>query len=173
MPAYLHHVSGFFAQRDEAEKTRNVLIERGIPALQLALYASEPSDLKPPASPERHGAIKDMLVVGAIGTAVGTAVSALGEIALVAASVTLFMASSLIAPLAMLGWGASVSAVIGAVARSVRLHKEGGNLSELVADALRSGQVVLMVTALSEEQTQIAIGVMQQAVGSCQDEAED
>jgi hypothetical protein len=170
MSTYTHHVSGFFAQKDEAVKAHDVLLSRGIPAKQLALYADEQQDLKPEARPERRDSIKDMLVVGAIGTAVGAAVGTLGEIALVAASVTLFMAGSLIAPLAMLGWGAGLSTVIGAVAGSVRLQKQGGKLSDLVTDALRSGQVVLIVHTHSEQQTQIAVNVMQKAVGFVQEE---
>jgi hypothetical protein len=170
MSSYQHHVSGFFAQREAAVLARDALLLRGIPQQQLALYADEHEDVKPPAKSERLGSIKDILVVGTVGAVVGTAVGTLGEIALVAASVTLFMASSLIAPLAMLGWGAGVSAVIGAVAGSVRLHKQGGKFSDLVTDALRSGQVVLIANTLSEAQTKIAIEVMQQAVGSYQDE---
>lgn len=172
MSSYKHHVSGFFAQKDAAVKARDALLSRGISANQLALYADEHKDTKPEAKPERQGSIKDILVVGTIGTVVGTAVGTLGEIALVAASVTLFMGSSLIVPLAMLGWGAGLSAVIGTVSGSVRLHKQGGKLSDLVTDALRSGQVVLIVSTLSEGETKIATEVMQQAVGSYQDEAQ-
>ena len=55
--------------------------------------------------------LTNMLVDGAIGTAVGTAVGtgigALAQLALVAANVTLFIASPLVAPLVMLGWGAT------------------------------------------------------------------
>jgi hypothetical protein len=71
----------------------------------------------------------------------------------------------------MLGWGASMGAVVGAVAGSTRISKEDGKLSELVADAIQSGQVVLVATTDSEQQTRIAIEVIQLAVGSYQDEA--
>ena len=171
MGPYQHRVSGFFVKREEAEIARDALLHRGFPEPQLALYAKDQADLKPPAPADSNDTLKDILVVSAIGTAVGTAVGALGEIALVAASVTLFVASPLIAPLAMLGWGASVGAVVGAVAGSTRINKEDGRLSALVTDAIQSGQVVLVATSESKQQTQIAIEVIQLAVGSYQDEA--
>lgn len=60
--------------------------------------------------------LNDMLVMSTIGTVVGTAAGAIGQLALVAADVGLFVASPLIAPLAMLGWGASVGAIVGTAA---------------------------------------------------------
>ena len=62
------------------------------------------------------GVLQDVLVDGAIGTAVGTGIGALGSVALAATSVTLFIASPLVAPLMLLGWGASIGGLIGAAA---------------------------------------------------------
>jgi hypothetical protein len=171
MASYQHRVSGFFVKREEAEIARTALMHRGIPEQQLVLYSNDQAERKPPAPVDSTDALKDILVDSAIGTAVGTAIGALGEIALVAASVTLFVASPLIAPLAMLGWGAGMGAVVGAVAGSTRINKEGGKLSDLVTDAIQIGQVVLVATTDSEQQTGIAIDVIQLAVGSYQDEA--
>jgi hypothetical protein len=172
MATYQHRVSGFFVKREEAEIARTALMQRGIPEQQLALYANDQAELKPPVPIDSTDALKNILVDSAIGTAVGTAIGALGEIALVAASVTLFVASPLIAPLAMLGWGAGLGAVVGAVAGSTRINHERGKLSDLVTDAVQSGQVVLVATTDSEQQTEIAIDVIQLAVGSYQNEAE-
>jgi hypothetical protein len=168
MATYQHRVSGFFVKREESEIARAALMQRGIPEQQLALYANDQAELKPPVPIDSMDALKNILVDSAIGTAVGTAIGALGEIALVAASVTLFVASPLIAPLAMLGLGA----VVGAVAGSTRINHERGKLSDLVTDAVQSGQVVLVATTDSEQQTEIAIDVIQLAVGSYQNEAE-
>ena len=101
----------------------------------------------------------------------GAAAGAVGDMALAASSVTLFVASPLIAPLAMLGWGAGLGAVVGAVAGSICFSKQDGKLADLVADAIQSGQVVLMVTTHSEQQTSLAIDIIQSAVGAYQDEA--
>jgi hypothetical protein len=170
MDSYEHRVSGFFVKREEAEIARAELVQRGIREQQLVLYANDHADLKPPAPADSNDTLKDILVDSAIGTAVGTAVGALGEIALVAASVTLFVASPLIAPLAMLGWGAGLGAVVGAVAGSTRISKEGGKLSELVTDAIQNGQVVLVATTHSALETDIAVEVIQTAVGSYQND---
>lgn len=170
MNPYQHCVSGFFVKQEEAETARDQLIQRGIPEQQLALYVHDEDDLEPSASTDSKRVLKNILVDSVIGTAVGTAAGAVGEIALAATSVTLFVASPLIAPLAMLGWGASLGAVVGAVAGSISFNKKDSKLADLVADAIQSGQVVLMVTTLSEPQTSVAIEVIQSAVGVYQDE---
>jgi len=53
-------------------------------------------------------------VDGAIGPAGGTGVGALAQLALVAAKVSIFVASPLIALFVILGWGASPGAFAGA-----------------------------------------------------------
>ena len=52
-----------------------------------------------------------------------------------------------------------------------KVDAANGKLAVLVADAIQSGQVVLMVTAHSEQQTSLAIDIIQSAVGAYQDEA--
>jgi non-heme chloroperoxidase len=170
MTPYQHHVSGFFVKREEAEIARAKLVSLGIPKRQLALYTNDDADMKPPTSADSTNSLTRILVDSAVGTAVGTALGGLGEVVLAAASVTLFVASPLIAPLAMLGWGASLGAVVGAVAGAMSPSKKNGKLSELVADAIQQGQVVLVATTQSEAQTRIAIDVIQIAIGSYQDE---
>lgn len=171
MTPYQHCVSGFFVKQEEAQAARAELMHRGIPEAQLVLCAQDLEDQTPSAPTGSQGVLSNMLVDGAMGTALGAAAGAVGEIALAASSVTLFVASPLIAPLAMMGWGASLGAVVGAVAGSIGFHKQDGKLADLVADAIQSGQVVLMVTTHSEAQTSLAIEVIQSAVGAYQDEA--
>lgn len=86
MSEFRHYVSGFFADRAR-------LVE----------------------PPQSKSVLKDVLVDGAIGTAVGTGGGALAQLALVAANVSLFVASPLLAPLSMPGCAASLGGtVIGA-----------------------------------------------------------
>ena len=68
--------------------------------------------------------------------------------ALAATSVTLFIASPLVAPLMLLGWGASIGGLIGAAAGATEGDgdKEGW-LSDLVRDAIANGHVVLVADA--------------------------
>jgi hypothetical protein len=174
MNEYRHHVSGFFAHRDAAEGACSRLIEKGLPRERLQIFAAEsaPSDTEPLGDSNRvlNHVIKD----GAIGVVVGTGIGALAEVALVAASVSLFVASPLIAPLAMLGWGASLGGVVGAAAGAGNMDKKNdekkdGKLATLVHDAILSGQVVLVADTRSETETAIARKVIEAAVGEYKD----
>ena len=100
----------------------------------------------------------------------GTGLGALGTVALAAASVSLFVASPLIATLSMLGWGAGLGGLIGAAAGATpgAGHKEGW-LSDLIADAIANDQVVLVVETRTEQETAIARRVMEIAVGDSKD----
>ena len=116
--------------------------------------------------------LTNVLVDGAVGTAVGTGIGALAEVALVAANVSLFIASPLVAPLVMLGWGASLGAFIGAASGAQQdvAHKDSW-LSDLVRDAIASGQVVLVAQTLTEQETAIAKEVIEASVGEVKDVA--
>lgn len=170
MDEYRHRVSGFFAHRAEAENAFATLVARGLPPEQLQLFGANSA---PPANEpagDNNEVLKDVLIDGAVGTAVGTGIGALAEVALVAANVTLFIASPLVAPLAMLGWGASLGALVGAVAgaRTDVKAKEGW-FSDLVQDAITTGQVVLVAETRSEPQTALARKVLEVAVGDYSD----
>jgi hypothetical protein len=170
MDEYRHLVSGFFAHREEAEGAFARLIERGVPRDRLQLFDAESGPAVAETKGESNEVLTNVLVDGAIGTAVGTGIGALAQLALVAGGVSLFVASPLVAPLVMLGWGASLGAFVGAAAgaNSGVEHKEGW-LADLVHDAIANGQVVLVAETLSAEQTAIAREIVGDAVGEFQD----
>ena len=114
MSQYRHHVSGIFLNRTETESTLNTLIENGIPNEQIQIFDSNTSLPAATEQAKSNEVLKDMAVDGVIGTAVGTGIGALTQVALIAEIVSLFIASPLIAPLALLGWGASLGAMAGA-----------------------------------------------------------
>jgi hypothetical protein len=88
------------------------------------------------------------------------------------ANVSLFVASPLIAPLVMMGWGASLGAFVGAAAGAdAGGERKEGWLSDLVRDAMANGQVVLVVQAKSEPETVIAREVIGDAVGEFKEAA--
>ncbi len=148
-----HIVSGIYTSRAEAEVVRERLVERGFPRDQTNIVenASVDGNLK---MADDNEALKDVLVDGAVGAAVGTVIGALGEVALVAASVTLFVASPLVAPLFMLGWGAAIGGVVGAAAGAEKTEeRKTGKLSDLVLDAIRSGHVVLIARTRTAAET--------------------
>lgn len=144
MDEHNHIVSGIYASRAEAEVVRDGLVERGLSHGQMNIVENAKVDGNGSMA-EDNEALKDVLVDGSVGAVVGTVIGGLGEVALVAANVTLFVASPLIAPLFMLGWGAFVGGLAGAAigAEKPEERKEG-KLSDLVLDAIRSGHVVLI-----------------------------
>lgn len=174
MNEYSHHVSGFFANREEAMHVRTALAARGVPAQRLQLYDTD----NPPPSPapleDSNAVLKDVLVDGTIGTAVGAGLGGLAQVALVATNVSLFIASPLLAPLMLLGWGATIGGLLGATAGAVKSSEAGsaagadvkqGWLSDLVRDAIASDQTVLVVHAQSESEAALAREVIQASVG--------
>jgi len=169
MDEYRHHVSGFFARREEAERAISKIVERGLPRKQLHIFGADSAQPTSGPHEKSNEALKDMVVDGTIGAAVGTAAFGLAEVALVAANVTLFIASPLIAPLAMLGWGASLGALIGATIGSESKEVKEGWFSDLISDAIASGQVVLVAVTKTEQETAIAREVIKASVGDYKD----
>ena len=170
MDEYRHHISGFFAHRDEAKSALSRLVEQGLPRERLRIYANDPvaSDTAPQEGSD--AVLKDVLVDATVGTAVGTGIGALGTVALAAASVSLFVASPLVAPLMLLGWGASIGGLIGAAAGATPgAGNKDGWLSDLIGDAIASGQVVLVAETRTEQETAVATEVIQLSVGTSKD----
>lgn len=182
MSAYMHHVSGFFSHREEAENVLSQLVGQGLPRERLYLAAGAKRPANAP-EPEGNEVLKNVLVDGAIGAAVGTGVGVAAEVALVAASVSLFVASPLIAPLALLGWGATLGGFVGAAVGAGEAANDGagqgtagtapprkdGDFAALVHDAIASGQVVLVADTRSAEETALAREVIEAAIGASSD----
>lgn len=179
MNDYRHHVSGFFPHRQEADGALSRLLERGLPRERLHVADAAAGQLGAALETESNKVLKEVLVDGAVGSAVGVGVGVLAEIALVAANVTLFVASPLIAPLALLGWGATLGGFVGAAAgagsndsdEKAVDRKEGpeGAFSALVRDAIASGQVVLIAETRTAQETAIAREIIEASVGNFQD----
>lgn len=170
MDKYIHHVSGIFSHRDAATSALSRLVDKGIPQNRLQLFDSNSTLPASSQQAKSNEVLKDMVIDGAIGTAVGTGIGALAEVALVAANVTLFVASPLIAPLALLGWGASLGATIGAtVGSKVNSENKEGWLTDLIKDAISNGQVVLVVETLTKQETDIVQEVIKLSVDNYKD----
>ena len=148
-----HKVSAVYPSRQEAEGVRQRLIDGGIAASAVDILHERPPTLEE-GSDE---VLKDMVVDGAIGTAVGTGVGVAGTVVLWASGVTLFVASPVVAPLAMLGWFAGVGGLIGATAGAeARAPSKEGKFSELVMDAIKSGNAVLVARTRDEAEREVA-----------------
>ena len=166
MSEYLHHVSGFFAHRDQALDVQQKLLEAGIPDTRI--HVLDKTTPFPPheATEDSNGVLKDILVDGAIGTAVGTGVGVLTQIAFVTANVSLFVASPLVAPLVLLGWGAGLGGFLGAAVGAAKKPKP---FADLVKDAIGNDQYVVIIETLTPEETTQAKNVIQEAVGDFTD----
>lgn len=174
MGQYRHHVSGFFIYQEDAETARSRLFAQGIPPAQVHLFTADsaPPEEAPPA--ESNKVLTSVIKDGVIGTAVGLGVGALTEVTLVATSVSLFVANPLIPTLALLGWGAGLGGILGAVFGASNYIEENqskkeGKLSALIQDAVLSGQIVLVAETRSKTETEIARKIIEEAIGEFQD----
>jgi hypothetical protein len=165
-----HHVSGFYSHRQEAESVLASLVARGLPRNQVQIFANDSTAPAATAQGENNETLKDIVLDGAIGGGVGSGIAALAEVALMAANVTLFIASPLIAPLAVLGWGAVLGTVVGTATgvemeREDKAAKKDGKFASLISDAISSGQVVLVAETRTALETAMAREVIQASIG--------
>lgn len=152
-------VCGIYASRIEAETVRDHLMEHGLPPAQIDVVQRVRADDNNRPLAEADNVLKDMLIDTAVGAVVGTCIFAIGEAALAMANVTLFTTSPFVAPLAMLGWGASLGAVIGATFGYGGVTKSG-RLADVVLHAIRSGHATVIARARTEEESTSARGVI-------------
>ena len=157
-------MSAVYPTREEAVAVRQHLIDAGIAAGAVEILHDRPPAV---VTEDSDDVLKDMVVDGTIGTAIGTGVGALGTMALWASGVTLFVASPVIAPLAMLGWFAGVGGLVGAAAGAAGTGapeagapRKEGKFSELVMDAIKSGNAVLVASTYDEAEREIAMKVI-------------
>lgn len=154
-----HVVCGIYASRIEAETVRDHLIEDGLPSAQVDVVQRIRADDNNSPLAEADNILKNILIDAAVGAIVGTGIFALGEAALTLANVTLFTTSPVVAPLAMLGWGSSLGAVIGATFGYSGV-KKNGRLSDVVLHVIRSGHVTVIARTGTEAERKLASGVI-------------
>lgn len=165
MDPYLHRVVGLYPSLDLAHQARDLMVAKGLPSTQIRVLTAGSRGAVAAAGADAKSdsddVLKDLLRDGAIGTAVGTAAGAGVSIALAAANLTLFIASPVLGALYLVGWGASLGGLVGAV---VGAERSKGDVSTLIKDALSSGQVVLVAHARTEADTSLAQEVVSQPV---------
>ena len=166
MKEYVHYVSGFFAHSKEANDVLEKLVAQGLPRGRVLLYTELTKAPVHEPTESSNQVLKEILVDGTIGTAVGTGVGALVQVALIATNVTLFVASPLIAPLVLLGWGASIGGLVGA---SIGAAENAKPLSALIEDAIASGQTVVVAETHTKAETAIAQEIIKDSIGDYKD----
>ena len=160
MENYQHRVYGLYASRHEAEQIRAQLLQKGFKPEQLELVGKSQSDeeIRPDSDEVRN----EVVIDGAIGTAAGAGIGALGEVALAAANVSLFIASPVLGTLTMIGWGAAVGGLVGAAVGAG--NPDTKRFSDIVQDAVKSGHAALIVYAATESQTTLAQAVIAESL---------
>lgn len=161
-----HYLSGFFSHRDQAENAYSRLIAAGFPHTRLQIFDADSTAPTHRSTEGSNEVLKEVIVDGAVGTAVGLTIGGLAQVALVAANVSLFVASPLLAPLVMMGWGAGIGGILGASAGAAAKSKP---LSDLVTDAIKNGQFALVVEARTEVEITAAREVFKELIGDYQD----
>jgi len=163
MNTYCHHISGFFSHKDQADAAYLKLVNQGFEQNQLVLRrADSAADLSAANHDSSNNVLKTVMINIAIGAAVGAMVGALVEIALTIANVDLFVASPLIAPAILIGWGLSFGGFIGGV---VGVMKRGEQISALTEAEILNDQYALVVETHNRKQTSIAKALMTASVG--------
>jgi hypothetical protein len=159
-----HNVAAIYPDRDEAETVRQTLLQRGIAPEDIVILHGAQGDTpgKSISDEKSDEVLKDILVDGILGTAIGTGVGAVGAMMIVATNITLFVASPVIAPLAMLGWFAGLGGVVGAAAGSS--NRTDGKFSELIKDAIQARHTVLLVRTHAERDQQQAKEVINESL---------
>lgn len=165
MRPYHHQISGFFSHRDQAETAYAQLLKQGITATQLTLRETDSSPsiaTSPAGNQSSNDVLRSVLICTAIGVAIGSASGIAIELILMAANINLFVASPLIAPLILIGWGASIGGFIGA---TIGVMKKNKPITHLVQESILAGQIALVVDTHDRKQTTAAKAVMDAAVG--------
>ncbi len=155
MSEYLDSVTGIYPTLDDAQKAAQELIDKGFSRDQVQVAIGRTDHIE--QDEDDKEALKNVVVDGAIGTVVGAGVGALGQMAIVAANVSLFVASPLVAPLFMVGWGAAIGGFIGA---GKGISNQDRRYSELLANAVERGHAVLVANAKTEEEAETARAVI-------------
>jgi len=173
MNTYRHFVSGFFTHRDQAEIALTHLLEKGLPLSRVKIFDPDATSSTHTITTHQptdssNEVLKDVLVDSAVGTAVGITLGGLAEVALVAANVTLFVASPLIGPLVMMGWGAGLGGLLGGAIGAAEKPKP---FSELLTDSIKSGQIPLVVETYTPEETHAAQEIFRELIGDYKDVA--
>ncbi len=149
MSSYLHRIYGIYSNKNEAEQVLEQLLQCDFKQEQLTLINKQSKSQE--IAPDSDEVRDEMLTDGAIGTAVGAGIGALGEAVIAAVNISLFVASPVVATLVMMGWGASIGALIGVGVGAGTENTK--HFSDLVRDAVSQGHTVLIAYANNEKQT--------------------
>jgi hypothetical protein len=149
-----HRISALYADVAAAQHVRATLLRNGFAAdaIEIRQHLDADADAHAPTD-SSDDVIKEVLVDSAIGAALGAGIGAIGTVVLITTSVTLFVASPLIAPLALMGNLATVGGLLGGAFGAA--DKETP-FSAVVTEALAAGNVMLLVKTHNADENTLA-----------------
>lgn len=163
MKRYLHRVLGLYATRNAAESVRDQLVQGGLPLEKMTILEHGRTGRSRETVADSDDVLYEMIREGTIGGVIGMLVGFAGTLALVFAKASLFASAPLLGTAIMLGWGASIGVLVGALAGA---RNGKGEVADMIAMALASGHVVLVAHAVTEKQTARARRIIDESMGS-------
>ncbi|MFO8003836.1 hypothetical protein [Thioalkalivibrio sp.] len=163
---FTHELAGIYADKDAAQKAYQAFIEAGFDASEVRLItpdqAPEDSDAVSQDIEPESGGTRDQIVKDTVaGTAAGGTAGAVGAGAIGLMAPMLFAAAPVVAPLIVMGYGAAIGGMAGAI---TGLHVEKTRLAGIVEDALKGGFWVVLVHGRDEAAYRKASEVMESTV---------
>lgn len=161
MESYLHRVVGLYASRAEADEARDLIVARGLSAIQVRVLTEESPVPGYDAKSDPDDVLTNLPRDGANSTTVATEAGSSASITVASSNLTLFIASPLLDTLHLIGWDARRGGLVSDLVGSKRGKR---NLAALIKDALSSGLAVLVMNARSEAETALAQRVLNQHI---------
>ena len=161
MDKKLHKVAGIFATLKDAYVARKVLFKCGVMPENINIIVPDDGQIDKKIELAGDDLARQVINEAFIGGAIGSGVGAAGAVALAAVSITLFAASPILAPLAMMGFGAAVGANIGAV-NAIGIRED--QFADMIRDVTNVGRYVLIVHAASDNEHLLAHATLAELV---------
>lgn len=152
-----HKVAGIFATLQDIQTARDLLIARGMSPDQIKLVVPEDKMVDKKIEPDGDGVAKEVVKDAVIGSVIGGGVGATGAAAMAVAGITIFAATPVLAPLALLGWGAMVGAFIGG---GTGAGIQEDQFASMVKDVTNDGKFVLIVHTVTDNEFNLAQSVL-------------
>lgn len=143
-----YKVAAIYQEIEESDATVMALVDSEIEDIDIVQLAPGATDTGLAIENETEATRDTVTRDAGIGTAAGTAAgaAAAGTTALVASS--LFISAPIVGPLMVLGYGALIGGIVGAI-RGLRIRE--GELAGLVNDALDAGYYAVVVHATNKQ----------------------
>lgn len=149
----LHKIAGIFATLQDTHAARNLLVERGITPEHINLIVPDDTMIDKKIEPDGDGVAREVVKDSIIGGVIGGGIGAAGAVAMTAASITLFVASPVLGPLTLMGWGAMVGAFAGG-GKGAGIRED--QFADMIRDVTNHDKFVLIVHTSSDNEFKVA-----------------